>query len=128
MTLWFNCCFLNIVVTPPLVIKAIKLLGCAGSSNYLSVNWTSYNKACFVNPNILQNDWSVTIIINGSNLQVCNRTCYRTLFGILYTTCKNVLTSICYNSGLLVVSLGSLYSVEWTTGMDYWNGLLECPI
>ena len=23
---------------------------------------------------------------------------------------------------------GSLYSVEWTTGMDYWNGLLECPL
>ena len=23
---------------------------------------------------------------------------------------------------------GSLYSVERTTGMDYWNGLLECPL
>ena len=23
---------------------------------------------------------------------------------------------------------GSLYSVEWTTGIDYWNGLLECPL
>ena len=26
------------------------------------------------------------------------------------------------------LQLGGLYSVEWTTGMDYWNGLLECPL
>ena len=58
----------------------------------------------------------------------CNCLCERQgLKGLLYNGFKNHWTSQFFWPGKCMVKVvkGCLYSLDWTTGLDYWTGLLD---